>query len=264
MIVWCSYCQKLIGEVPPLTSFDVSHGMCARCYARVEAGEDLIEEHTEAIQLFRALFRAASVGDPSTCAALAKRAAEAGLGAREILVGLLQPALVEIGRKWESGEMSIADEHRFTAWCRTMMALLDRPPAPPPEEPLDILIVQAPGNRHEIGAQMAAHLLLAEGIAADAVVPDLPVGEIATLLRERKPAWLGISCSLPGMVEDARRLGEELVAGGFRGRVMLGGQALRRAPDAWADLGLSVCLTVLDARMLIAPRREVATVSVGA
>lgn len=245
MIVWCCYCQTLIGEVPPLTNFDISHGACMRCSARLMAGEELIEEYETSHRLFRAMFSAAREGDPSTCAVLAKQAADAGFGPPEILIGLIQPALAEIGRLWEEAEVTVADEGRFSAWCRTMMALLHRPA--PLGTPLDILIVQAPGNRHALGPQMAARVLLAKGIAAEAAAPNMPVVEIARLLRERKPSWLGISCALPGMVEDARRLAAELIAAGFRGRVMLSGQALRRTPDAWPALDMAVCLTVEEA-----------------
>lgn len=35
----------------------------------------------------------------------------------DVMLGLIQPALVEIGHKWEQGGVTAADEHEFTAWC---------------------------------------------------------------------------------------------------------------------------------------------------
>jgi methanogenic corrinoid protein MtbC1 len=251
MIRWCCYCQKLLPEKPPLTSFDISHGVCEACGARLEAGEPLEREHSAAIELYREIFVAARDGDERTCAALARRAEAEGFRHADILIGLIQPALAEIGYRWELGAVSAADEHRFTAWCSTMLALLEPPPAAKGD--LDLLIVQAPGNRHELGPRIAERVLLASGIRALAVVGDLPLADIVSLTVERRPRALGISCALPHMIAPARELSAEVVARGFRGDIIVSGQAVRRAREGWP--GAVVCQTVEEAREHLAGGR---------
>jgi methanogenic corrinoid protein MtbC1 len=259
VIRWCCYCQKLLGERPPLTSFDITHGVCRRCERRLAAGESLVPEFGTAIRFYRELFAAAREGDLGTCAAMARRGHAAGLGSTEMLVGLVQPALAEIGRHWERGEVGAVEEHRFTAWCTTMLALLERPRAPAGR--LDILILLAPGNRHELGPRVAEHVLLASGIRALAIVPDLPSSDAVRLARDHDPVWIGFSCALPHMIERAREVATTVAEAGFHGRILLSGQALRRPVDAWSDLGAVVCATIDEAREAILAGRSAPPVS---
>ena len=51
-------------------------------------------------------------GDPAQAAALLLNAATAdGIDVRTLYLHVLQPALYEIGRRWEQAEISIAQEH---------------------------------------------------------------------------------------------------------------------------------------------------------
>lgn len=245
MFRWCAYCQTLIAEEPPLTSYRITHGMCARCSVRAASGDDPIAQSRAAIELFRALFAAAHVGDRSACAGIVARARELGCSGHDLLVGLLQPALVEIGERWEHGEVTVADEHRFTAWCSAMLAFVG--PAPPAADPLDLVILMAPGNRHELGPRVAEQALLEHGLQVLTVVPELPIEDAAALLAARRTRWVGFSCALAAHVEDALDAADALFAHGFRGGVILSGQALRRTPTLPRASRAVVCLTITDA-----------------
>ena len=90
MIHWCSYCQRLIGELPPLTSYEVSHGICRNCVVRLEAGEPLVAEYKEVVRFFRELFAAGNASDLHAGARLIERAQARGYGQAELLVGLAE------------------------------------------------------------------------------------------------------------------------------------------------------------------------------
>ncbi len=245
MFRWCSYCQTLLGEQAPLTDFRISHGICRPCDRRLEAGEALIEQNEAVIRFYRQLFAAASVGDASTCAELAKQARAEGFAAVELLVGLLQPALERIGHRWEVGIVTVADEHRFTAWCEAMIGALELPTAPAGS--LDLLIVQAPGNRHEIGPRIAEQVLLSRGLRALAVTDELSLEALLDLTGHRAPSWIGFSCALPRLADAAVERAAELVAQGYAGGILLSGQAIRRDPDSWSATSAICCLTIDDA-----------------
>jgi methanogenic corrinoid protein MtbC1 len=254
MIRWCSYCQALLGEVEPYAQYEVSHGICERCEARLEADEPLLAEYDAAIRLYRELFAAAHAGDQRTCVSLAARARELGFDATALAVGLIQPALVEIGRKWEEGSVTVADEHRFTAWCEAMLAMIDRPM--PPEGPLELLIVNAPGNRHQLGARIAELALLGAGIRARAIAPGRPIPELLALVAAHRPAWVGLSCALPYQLPQACEAATQLSAAGHAGRVILSGGALRCSSGARPEIDAHVCVTIEQARDLIMGDRE--------
>jgi methanogenic corrinoid protein MtbC1 len=246
MIRWCCYCQTLMGERAPFADYRMTHGACLPCHTRLLAGEPLIAEYGVAIRFYRQLFDAASLGDHATCAAMAKRAQDCGFSRVEILIALLQPALVSIGTKWELGHATVADEHRFTSWCETMLALLERPGIV--AGPVDVAILQAPGNRHTLGARIAEQVLLTMGIGAQVLADDLSLPEILRFCREREVAWIGFSCALPQTLAAARALGAQLVAGGFSGGLLFSGQAVRRTPVSAADAESMLCPTIEDAR----------------
>jgi methanogenic corrinoid protein MtbC1 len=249
VIVWCSYCQHLIREVPPYTSYEISHGACSACAARFMAGVDMSADDEVALRYYRALFAAAFDGDTATCVALAAQGIEGGFGGPELLIGILQPALEEIGARWERGEVSVEDEHRFTAYCEAMVETIGV--LPEPSGPLDILIVQAPGNRHEVGPRLAERVLLSRGVSARAIARELERDELIRLVERYSPAWLGISCALPQAIDGAIELTSMLRASGFTGGVMISGQAVRRNLDLPAPPGIELCRTLDEAAALI-------------
>ncbi len=262
MIVWCAYCQRLIREVAPLTSFDISHGICERCEPKLAADFSFAGDDRSVIDFYRALFTAACRADRKACADLVRRAHDMRLRPADVMLGLIQPALVEIGHKWELGTITVADEHEFTAWCEAMLVLLEGEAAP--RENLDILLVPAPGNRHYLGPRIAEQVLLSAGIRARCIVPELPIQDLAARVAKHRPAWVGFSCALPETVESSLQLAAGLVERGFAGRFMLSGQALRRNPDMVQHNPLAtVCLTLEEARkrVLEARTRDLAAVS---
>ena len=254
MIHWCSYCQRLLGEVPPLLRYDVSHGICQRCVVRLDAGEPLVAENQEIVRFFRDLFSAGRASDRRTCAHLVAQARMRGYGRLEVLVGLLQPALVEIGRQWERAEVTVADEHRFTTWCETMLELLD--PPPPAVGPLDILLLVAPNNQHVLGPRFVEQVLLARGIAALCVPSELPIAEVLDLATQHGASWIGYSCALPHHVPAALDAIEQLIHRGYEGEFLLSGHALRRHPELAAGAPAQLVLTIDEAYDTIVEARR--------
>src|SRR5918998_1648825 len=51
-------------------------------------------------------------------------ALDAGVPARDLYLGVLQPALYEIGERWSRAEISIAQEHLATAATQSLMSRL--------------------------------------------------------------------------------------------------------------------------------------------
>lgn len=257
MIQWCSYCQHLIGERPPLTSYEISHGICPDCIARLEAGEPIVAENAEVVRFFRNLFAAGYAGDLQTGARLIERAQANGYGQAEVLMGLLQPGLAKIGRLWEVGDITYLDEHRFTSWCEAILSLLK--PAPRPPGPLDILLLGAPRNQHVLGPRFAEQVMLGQGIAALCVSASLPIQDVLAQSKASGAAWIGYSCALPHQVAAALDAIEQLRRGGYGGSFMLSGQALRRSPELASGVPAQLVLTLDEACASIVAARPSAS-----
>ena len=86
-----------------------------------------------------------------------------GLDPREIHLQVITPALVDIGRRWEQGELPISDEHRATAVASRIIARLG-PLFTRPGRRRGTIVLGAPAHdQHALPSAMAADLLRSHG-----------------------------------------------------------------------------------------------------
>jgi DNA-binding transcriptional MerR regulator/methylmalonyl-CoA mutase cobalamin-binding subunit len=96
------------------------------------------------------------------------------------------PAIREIGRRWESGEISVAQEHFATGLLRERMLALGRnwgagvgPRA---------LLACPPGERHDLGLVAFGVVLRDRGWRVTYLGPDTPIETIARTATDLRPA----------------------------------------------------------------------------
>jgi methanogenic corrinoid protein MtbC1 len=258
MIRWCSYCQAFLGETQPYADPRLTHGICERCMEKLERDEPLIEQTAAPRALFDRILDSARSGDAIACATMVDEARSLGLSSEAVTVGLLQPALYQVGIDWQGNRLSVAAEHRFTAWCEQAFDLVAAQPSTH-KRALDMQIFLTPGNKHSVGARFAGHALGARGLAVETHVGDLSLDEMVALVREKRPAMVGLSCALPGSIDVAvalllrlrERLGPEL-----QPRFLLSGMAFRLGGKPRAlPTGLEVVDDLSYFDSLIASRR---------
>ena len=104
----------------------------------------------------------------------------------------------QTGLDWECAQISIEDEHRFTDFCAALCRKLAA--NMPPEPPIDLLILEAPGETHTLGALFAAHALSRRGVSVEVDVSDLGVEESVDKARRLRPRVIGFSCAVPWLV----------------------------------------------------------------
>jgi methanogenic corrinoid protein MtbC1 len=124
-----------------------------------------------------------------------------GARAAQVYLDVLTPAMVEIGRLWETARIGVAQEHLATQITQTVLARL----APSLEDAASAfagdrrrlaIVAGTPGELHGIGARMVADFLEASGWDVLLLGPDTPVGEIVALATERTPDVVALSTSL--------------------------------------------------------------------
>jgi methanogenic corrinoid protein MtbC1 len=241
MFRWCAYCQRLIGERAPLASYEITHGICEACEKHIDA--DVPDRVIVARDLLAELIRIGREGDLTRCDAFVRSALDAGLRPSEILIGILQPALCEIGARWKSGEISVSDEHRFTAFSTHVLHMVPLPLVDS-QEKRPIVLVVAEGNQHDLGIQMLQRVAMERGHRCLAIHPGLPDREIVLLASRLRPSILGISVSSSKAIPDAVGLCESLQAQiDGAARVVLGGNAFRHSEEK-APEGVVVLRTI--------------------
>jgi methanogenic corrinoid protein MtbC1 len=130
-------------------------------------------------------------------------------GPERAFLEVLAPALVEVGTRWEAGELTVGQEHLASGVVRASLERLIAD-ARPTVRGVAVLAC-APGEQHEIGLLMLAVLLRADGWNVAYLGPDTPVADAVRVADALDAAALCFSVSDE---ERARRLDAELAATG--------------------------------------------------
>lgn len=195
-------------------------------------------------------------GDPAAAARIVDAALQDGADVRALYLEVLQPALYEIGRRWEQAEISIAQEHLATATTQSLMARLAERLGSQPVARRDrtALVACADGELHAVGVRMVADFLDADGwdvLFVGALAPAVPLAELA---RERAVDLVALSAALSERVpevHDAVRALRELSPAPL---IAVGGQAF--GGDAERALRTGADLYAADPDALLRQLRE--------
>jgi len=119
----------------------------------------------------------------------------------------------ELGRLWQEGAITIADEHLATALTHRVLAAIRpleffEPKQDSGAPALCALMAAVQGEQHALGLRMAADLIEDRGYRVAYLGADVPNHALLQAVRTFSPDLLGLSATMP---ESARHL-EEVVA----------------------------------------------------
>lgn len=235
MLRWCAYCQRLIGESEPFEVFELSHGICSTCLqqhrwssAATDAVQKLVSFHHELIELGR-------TGDLAQAPEALRKGLALGIKPLDFLIGLIQPALYEIGLSWEKGNVSIVEEHRFTSFASRLIDLcyqsLPQVKYPSSKAP-EIILTCAPNNYHFLGLRIVEQWLISANRHVYTVFPGIPAEEILKLVVSMKPRYLGVSIAVIDQAEVLPELTDALQKvlsmSGYMPTLIVGGAIMKR------------------------------------
>lgn len=166
--------------------------------------------------------------DPLGCTALLQ-AAEADLPASVLVSQVISPCLYEAGVRWHNGQYSIVQEHMLSsAVLRHLAATLDR--SNQTDARHAVAFATLSGDRHGVGALMAAVVASRHGVRALHLGWDLPVEQLGLLAHQVPLAAVAVSVVARPTAVDAdgqlRTLraalpdGVEIWVGGYGSRHM--------------------------------------------
>lgn len=251
MIAWCTFCQSYQGETPPIDRWELTHIVCPSCLAsgvyEKPAAADAVWPIAE---FFGELRTAGRRGLATASDGVLARASALGVRPLDLLIGLLQPALREIGAAWEAGTLPVAHEHRFSRMVEEITAVVlveARRATPPPESP-EFLLVGADGNFHTLGPRVVELFLLAHGRSVTALVPGLPAAEVLRLVERLAPRTLGVSVSEASQLGALREVadGVRALPPARRPKLVVGGGFVLRGGALDPGLGVTACAALED------------------
>ena len=150
----------------------------------------------------------------------------------EIDVFLIQAALVSIGLKWQSNQISIAQEHLATATAQTVMADSFSKSALPPLNGKKALLACIESNDHSVGLRMVSDAFELAGWDVQFLGANAPTRAMVEQVVAYQPDLVGLSISFPHQLSVTR----DAIAS-IRGQlgdacpqIMIGGAAVNRFP----------------------------------
>lgn len=161
-----------------------------------------------------------------------------GASPEALVLDVLAPAQREVGRRWEDGRWTVAQEHAATAATDTALGLLALDAEPAGDRRALVACVE--GEWHSLPARMAAEIMRVRGWDVTFLGPSLPADDLARYVEAQRPHVVGLSCSMPvslkgaaRSVEACRRSGVPVLAGGT-GFGPAGRYAQRIGATGWA------------------------------
>jgi Predicted cobalamin binding protein len=115
---------------------------------------------------------------------------------------VLGPVLVEIGTRWERGEINVAVEHFASHLIQGKIQGIYHS-LPLHTSAPKVMVGCAPDELHEIGSLMFATLLRDAGYRVEYLGPDIPLVDLVVYAGEEKPRMLVIAATI---IESARQL----------------------------------------------------------
>jgi len=158
------------------------------------------------------------------------RRAVLSLGIPEFLGKVLVPMIEKVGEVWHAGELGVAHEHAATAAMERLLGWLLRELAPGGGAPR-LLMATPAGERHGLGALIAAVSAAVDGWHVTWLGADLPALEIAAAARRDLPDLVGLSIAIPkGSGALPRELADLRKALSIDTPLLLGGRGASAMP----------------------------------
>lgn len=119
-----------------------------------------------------------------------------GLDVTSVHRDLVMPALVEIGRRWEAGAMTVADEHYCSAALHSLLARMHA--FLPRRDPIHrrVIVAGVEGNLHALSLHMLADQFEMDGWEATLVGANTPVADIVAIAARLRADVVAIGATL--------------------------------------------------------------------
>jgi excisionase family DNA binding protein len=123
-------------------------------------------------------------GDVAGSWQVIEAAMASGFEPGEIYVRILAPSLHTIGASWQSGRVSIDQEHLASSVAATLIGRLGPRFVRPGRKKGVVIVAMPPGERHGLGVAMLADIIADAGYGVLNLGPDTPTVSLVAAMRD--------------------------------------------------------------------------------
>ncbi|MCP4142670.1 MAG: cobalamin-binding protein [Chloroflexi bacterium] len=166
-------------------------------------------------------------------------AVEAGTPLKDIYMHVFQSSQYEIGRLWQTNEVSVAQEHYCTAATQLIMSQLYPYLFSMQKNDRRMVATSISGELHEIGMRMVADFFEMDGWDTYYLGANMPSESIIQMIEERNAQLLGISATLTPHIREVENLITKVrkTEFGKKVKILVGGLPFNIAPRLWQEVG---------------------------
>jgi methanogenic corrinoid protein MtbC1 len=187
--------------------------------------------------LARAYLEALLVGDRLAASRMILQAVEQGAPIKDIYLRVFQRTQHELGRLWQTNQISVAQEHYCTAATQMVMSQLYPAIFAAAKKGPRLVATCVGGELHEIGARMVADFFEMDGWDTYFLGANMPTDSVLRAVDERRADILAVSATMTFHIERVRELIAAARQSGLKVQVMVGGYPLNIAPELWRSVG---------------------------
>lgn len=166
-----------------------------------------------------------------------------GMSPRRIYIDVLAPAMQEVGRRWQIGVATVAQEHLATAIVRSVMATLAPQLEEPPPVARRIILACSEGEMHDVGLRMVGDFLEADGWETMYLGAVTPGFDLVDMVSTTHPDAIGISTALTTHLDSVAATIGALRANADPPLILVGGRAYGDDPELARRIGADVFAT---------------------
>lgn len=187
----------------------------------------------------RAYVDAAIRGDRDTALQVVRAAMLEAPPAFDVYRDIFQRGLEEVGRGWQRGELTVADEHLATATTQSILSILDDEQRLRGHQHRGVAVVTGVADdQHDLGARAVANVLHSDGWDVRFLGTDLPHHEVVSAVVSVGADLVAISVPMASRLPHARQLITWLRRGSPTPlRIIVGGAAFTAHDHVWRDIG---------------------------
>jgi len=170
-------------------------------------------------------------GNRSNCSAIARKYLEQNPSIKDLYEEVFKVSLYEVGRLWETNQITVATEHLATAVVEGILNDLFEQIVPKKKYSKKVVVTCVENEKHQVGIKMVADVFEMKGWESFFLGTGIPTSELVKFIRETQPDILAISLSVYFNFANLLKMLELLKSEFPELQIILGGQAFSHASD---------------------------------
>lgn len=176
-------------------------------------------------------------GDRLAATSLILQLADEGQSIKSIYLNILQPVQREIGLLWQTGKITVAQEHYCTSITQLAISRLYPYIFAEHSKGKTLIATCVSGELHEIGLRMLSDIFELEGWDTWYLGANMPIKDVIQTIKDKAPHLIAVSATMTFHLTRVSDLIAQIREAGIKTPIMVGGYPFNLDPELWKEIG---------------------------